>query len=75
MFGMHLSGALGRAIIPDLAIPDQVIPTLMLKVLPPIIAGIFLAAQCRQLCPPLTHNSFNLRRFLSKICIYPQNPK
>lgn len=44
MFGMHLSGALGRAIIPDLTIPDQVIPTLMLKVLPPIIAGIFLAA-------------------------------
>ncbi|MDO4430198.1 MAG: sodium/pantothenate symporter [Lonepinella koalarum] len=44
MFGMHLSGALGRAIIPDLSIPDQVIPTLMLKVLPPIVAGIFLAA-------------------------------
>lgn len=44
MFGMHLSGALGRAIIPDLTIPDQVIPTLMLKVLPPIVAGIFLAA-------------------------------
>lgn len=44
MFGMHLSGALGRAIIPDLKIPDQVIPTLMIAVLPPFAAGIFLAA-------------------------------
>ena len=44
MFGMHLAGALGRAIIPDLKIADQVIPTLMLQVLPPIVAGIFLAA-------------------------------
>lgn len=44
MFGMHLAGALGRAVIPDLTIPDQVIPALMVKVLPPIIAGIFLAA-------------------------------
>ena len=39
MFGMHLAGALGRAVIPDL-----VIPTLMVKVLPPFAAGIFLAA-------------------------------
>ncbi|MEH8091534.1 sodium/pantothenate symporter [Gallibacterium anatis] len=44
MFGMHLAGALGRAVIPDLTIPDQVIPALMVKVLPPIIAGIFLGA-------------------------------
>ena len=44
MIGMHLAGALGRAIIPDLKIADQVIPTLMLQVLPPIVAGIFLAA-------------------------------
>lgn len=44
MLGMHLAGALGRAIIPDLQIPDQVIPSLMLKVLPPFAAGIFLAA-------------------------------
>ncbi|MBE2897201.1 sodium/pantothenate symporter [Pasteurellaceae bacterium HPA106] len=43
MLGMHLSGALGRALIPDLTIPDQVIPTLMVQVLPPIVAGIFLA--------------------------------
>lgn len=44
VFGMHLAGALGRAILPDLAIPDRVIPTLMLTVLPPFAAGIFLAA-------------------------------
>ncbi|TKI07000.1 sodium/pantothenate symporter [Martelella alba] len=44
MFGMHLSGALGRAVLPNLAIPDQVIPTLMVTVLPPVLAGIFLAA-------------------------------
>ncbi len=44
MLGMTLSGALARVIIPDLTIPDQVIPTVMVKVLPPIVAGIFLAA-------------------------------
>lgn len=44
MFGMHLAGALGRAILPDLTIPDQVIPKLMVTVLPPYAAGIFLAA-------------------------------
>lgn len=42
--GMHLAGALGRAVIPDMTIPDQVIPTLMIQVLPPLAAGIFLAA-------------------------------
>ncbi len=35
MFGMHFAGALGRAIIPDLTVPDRVIPTLMVDVLPP----------------------------------------
>lgn len=44
MFGMHLSGVLGRAVLPDLKVPDQVIPTLMIQVLPPVVAGIFLAA-------------------------------
>ncbi len=44
MFGMHLAGALGRAIVPDLTIPDRVIPTLMITVLPPMAAGVFLAA-------------------------------
>lgn len=44
MFGMHLAGTLGRAVLPDLKVADQVIPTLMLQVLPPVVAGIFLAA-------------------------------
>ena len=44
MLTMHLSGALGRAIISDLTIPDQIVPTLIIKVLPPLAAGIFLAA-------------------------------
>ncbi len=43
MLGMHLAGALGRAIIPDVASPDQIMPTLMISVLPPLVAGIFLA--------------------------------
>lgn len=44
VLGMHLTGVIGRAVIPDLKIPDQVIPTLMVQVLPPLVAGIFLAA-------------------------------
>ncbi|MGV3345325.1 sodium/pantothenate symporter [Enterobacteriaceae bacterium LUAb1] len=44
MAGMHLAGVLGRAVIPNLRVPDQVIPTLMITVLPPFAAGIFLAA-------------------------------
>ncbi|AUI87222.1 sodium/panthothenate symporter [Vibrio azureus] len=43
MFGMHLAGALGRAIVPDIASPDQIMPTLMMTVLSPIVAGLFLA--------------------------------
>lgn len=44
MFGMHLAGVFGRVIVPDLKVGDQVIPTLMMQVLPPFVAGIFLAA-------------------------------
>ncbi|XBS69418.1 sodium/pantothenate symporter [Acerihabitans sp. KWT182] len=44
MLGMHLAGALGRAVLPNLTSPDQVIPTLMIRILPPFMAGIFLAA-------------------------------
>ncbi|MGR5079793.1 sodium/pantothenate symporter [Photobacterium swingsii] len=43
MLGMHLAGALGRAIVPDIASPDQIMPTLMMTVLPPVVAGVFLA--------------------------------
>lgn len=44
MLGMHLAGALGRAVAPDLSVTDKIIPTLMIQVLPPVVAGIFLAA-------------------------------
>ena len=40
---MHLSGALGRVLIPDLESGDLVIPSLILKILPPFWAGVFLA--------------------------------
>lgn len=43
MFGMHFAGALGRVLVPELTVPDKVMPTLMLSVLPPIVAGLFLA--------------------------------
>ncbi|SKA51350.1 sodium/pantothenate symporter [Enterovibrio nigricans] len=43
MLGMHLAGALGRAIVPEIDNPDQIMPTLMMTVLPPVVAGIFLA--------------------------------
>ena len=43
MFGMHFAGALGRVLVPELTVPDKVMPTLMLTVLPPVVAGLFLA--------------------------------
>ncbi len=44
MLSIHLAGALGRVIIPNLEVTDKIIPMLMIKVLPPFVAGIFLAA-------------------------------
>lgn len=44
MFGMHLAGALGRAILPGMETPDKIMPSLMMAVLPPWLAGVFLAA-------------------------------
>lgn len=43
ILGMHLCGALGRAILPDLTVPDMIMPQISLKVLPPLFVGIFLA--------------------------------
>jgi len=43
MLGMHLAGALGRGALPGIEVVDSVIPTLTIKILPPIFAGIFLA--------------------------------
>ena len=61
MFGMHLAGALGRAVLPDLKIPDQVIPTLMITVLPPYAAGIFWRRRWRRSCRPSTPSCAILR--------------
>ncbi len=44
MFGMHLIGVLARPVIPGVEIADTVMPLLTLKVLPPMLAGIVLAA-------------------------------
>ncbi|WP_298068036.1 sodium/pantothenate symporter [uncultured Mailhella sp.] len=40
---MHLAGALGRAVLPDLPSGDLIIPTLILRLLPPFWAGVFVA--------------------------------
>jgi sodium/pantothenate symporter len=37
------TGNLGRAIFPDLKVPDQIIPSIAMKVLPPWLAGLTLA--------------------------------
>lgn len=44
MLSIHLTGALGRAILPNLTVSDKIMPLLMMHVLPPTIAGIFLTA-------------------------------
>ena len=44
MFGMHLIGVFARAVMPGIEIGDKVMPTLTLEVLPPVLAGIVLAA-------------------------------
>ena len=40
---MHLAGVLGRAVMPNLSTGDLIIPSLMLELLPPFWAGIFVA--------------------------------
>ena len=42
MLGMHLVGALGAYVVPGLA-GDSAIPGITIKVLPPILTGIFIA--------------------------------
>lgn len=37
------TGSLGRAMFPDLKVPDQIIPSIAMKVLPPWLAGLTLA--------------------------------
>lgn len=42
MFGMHLVGVLGSQVIPGLS-GDEVIPQITVRLLPPLLAGIFIA--------------------------------
>lgn len=44
MLGMHLIGVFARPILPGIEVGDTVMPALTLKVLPPFIAGLVLAA-------------------------------
>ncbi|MGG2091635.1 sodium/pantothenate symporter [Bacillus sp. S13(2024)] len=44
MIGMHLTGVFARVVLPGVSVPDKVMPLLAMKVLPPWLAGIFLAA-------------------------------
>ena len=41
MFGMHLAGALGRAVIPNLTVSDQVIPTFNAKSIYRLLLPVF----------------------------------
>ncbi|CAG35189.1 sodium/pantothenate symporter [Desulfotalea psychrophila] len=40
----HLIGALGRPLVPELSSPDEIMPTLMLRLFSPWVAGLLLAA-------------------------------
>lgn len=43
MLGMHLCGAFGRVIVLGLEVGDMIMPKLIVTVLPPVFAGLFLA--------------------------------
>ena len=43
LLSVHLAGALGRAVIPGLAVGDMAMPSLILELLPPFWAGVFIA--------------------------------
>ena len=40
---MHFAGAVGQAIVPGLEVGDRVLPTMVLQIMPPVFAGLFLA--------------------------------
>ncbi len=43
MLGMHFCGAIGSAVLPELKTPDSIMPQMAVKLLPPFVAGVFLA--------------------------------
>ncbi|NBI12203.1 sodium/pantothenate symporter [[Haemophilus] felis] len=66
MLGMHLAGALGRAVVPDLTVTDKIIPSLMIQVLPPMVAGIFLAAPMAAIMSSIDSNLIQMSSTLIK---------
>ena len=40
----HLTGVLGRGLYPDLTVPDEIMPTLIMGLFTPFVGGILLAA-------------------------------
>jgi len=43
MLSMHLVGAMGRAVLPGISIGDLAVPTITVKLMSPLWAGIFIA--------------------------------
>ena len=43
MLAMHLVGAMGRAVIPDITVGDLAVPTLTVRLMSPFWAGVFIA--------------------------------
>lgn len=43
MLAMHLVGAMGRAVIPEITVGDLAVPTLTVRLMSPFWAGIFIA--------------------------------
>lgn len=75
MLTMHLSGVLGRAILPNLTIPDEVIPTLITHILPATFAGIFLAAPLAAIMSTVNSQLLQLSSVLVKDLYLSVRPK
>ena len=43
LFATHLAGALGRGVVPDLPAGDLIMPTLIVRLMPPLLCGLFAA--------------------------------
>lgn len=43
LLATHLAGALGRGVIPDLPAGDLIMPTLIMRLMPPLLSGLFAA--------------------------------
>ncbi|MDO5114715.1 MAG: sodium/pantothenate symporter [Synergistaceae bacterium] len=43
LLAMHLVGAMGRAVLPDISVGDLAVPTLTVRLMSPFWAGIFIA--------------------------------